>query len=104
MSRSYKKTPWCGERKGKLKKRMANHKVRQTLKRKYRLRVKGNAYKKLYETWNICDFSSICSWEEYWQSKLERYNSMLKKYPYRKIKKPDKKESYRYWLKVFRNK
>ena len=32
MSKSYKKTPWCGDHKGKLKKRIANHHVRKWLK------------------------------------------------------------------------
>ena len=32
MSRSYKKTPWCGDKKGKSKKRIANRTVRQYLK------------------------------------------------------------------------
>ena len=33
MSKSYKKTPWCGENKGKTKKRNANHQVKNWFKR-----------------------------------------------------------------------
>lgn len=33
MSRSYKKTPWCGDHKGKSKKRIANHHVRNWFKK-----------------------------------------------------------------------
>ena len=33
MSRSYKRTLWCGDHKGKSKKRIANHHVRNWFKR-----------------------------------------------------------------------
>ena len=50
MSRSYKKTPYCGDHKGKSKKRIANHKVRNWLKQNPEVALKGNAYKKIYES------------------------------------------------------
>ncbi len=43
-------------------KRWANKKVRQ-----YKDQLpKGNSYKKLFQTWNICDFYSSITWFE-WQ-------------------------------------
>ena len=48
MSKSYKKTPGAGDTKGKTSKRIANHKVRQELKRNLNaLPKKGNKYKKI---------------------------------------------------------
>ena len=62
MSRSYKKTPWAGDKKGKIKKRIANHYVRQHLKNHTDLTLGPSDYKKLYESWDICDFYGIVSW------------------------------------------
>ena len=54
VSRSYKHTPRCGDRKGKYSKRYANRKVR-------RVRIEDSfpqygGYKKMFESWNICDY------------------------------------------------
>ncbi len=97
MSRSYKKTPYCGDNKGKFKKRTAMNKVRTKLKDLDYELPKGGAYKKIYETWNICDYSWITSWREYWQMCIRHWHRYGGEYP-------DKKEEYRYWLKWYRNK
>ena len=65
MSRSYKKTPWCGDKQGKSKKRIANHTVRQYLRNHIDLTLPPNGYKKLYPSWEICDFCCIVTWEEH---------------------------------------
>ena len=46
MSRSYKKTPWCGDKKGTQKKRQAWKVVRQWLKDNPDIALKGGQYKK----------------------------------------------------------
>ena len=99
MSRSYKKTPYAGDTKGKDKKRVANSKVRMTLKN-LNQELKHNDYKKIYDSWDICDYGEIYSWKEYWSHVLKRYieNPNLYKKP------PNKKEEYRQWYKWYKMK
>ena len=49
MSRSYKKTPWAGDKKGKIKKRIANQTVRSWLKQHPDVKLSKSDFKK-----NIC--------------------------------------------------
>lgn len=105
MSRSYKKTPYCRERKGKRKKRAANGHIRQLLKKNPELNLDGAAYKRHYERWEICDYSWRCNWDEYWKSENEAYKRLKMKYPdSTHIKPPCKKEAYKEWIKMYRNK
>ena len=105
MSRSYKKTPYCGDKKGKAKKRIANHRVRQSLKRDLELVVQKGQYKRLFETWDICDYYSIQSWESYWRSSVNVYYWIKERFPEStKNKFPDKKEEYRKWKRYYKNK
>lgn len=104
MSRSYKKVPYCGEPKGKSKKRMANKVVRMWLKEHPDVSLKGGEFKKLYEKWDICDYCWITPWEEYWKRELRLYEYFLHMYPNRKHKEPDMKESYRHWYKYHKGK
>ena len=103
MSRSYKKTPWCGDHKGTFKKRFANKYVRTWLKRNPEIALKGGQYRKVYESWDICDYGYTCTWKEYWESEWRHYcywsNYYDKNYP-----KPDKKLAYRRWKKFYCNK
>lgn len=59
MSRSYKKTPWCGDSKGTAKKRQAWKKVRQWQKEHPDVLLQDRDYKKIYETYDICDYGWI---------------------------------------------
>lgn len=54
MSRSYKKTPVCkdGNTSKKIGKKFANKKVRRT----GFLSGKSKRFRKVYETWNVCDY------------------------------------------------
>ena len=104
MSRSYKKTPWCGDRKGKTKKRIANHIVRQSLKRDLELIAQGGDYKKLYCSWDICDYGSVYTWKEYWKSSVDTYYWLQARYPNWERKFPDEKEEYRKWRRYYKNK
>lgn len=94
MSRSYKHTPYCGEHKGKVKKRRANKSVRAWLKRHPEVTLPYNSYKKLYCSYNICDYRWISTWPQYWAFR-RRY------WPAGQL---DKKKEYRHWLKTFKNK
>lgn len=63
MSRSYKHSPIYTARgkKSKYWKRKANRKVRKTKE----LGGKSNNYKKIYETWDICDYTSYAKKEKF---------------------------------------
>lgn len=95
MSRSYKKHAYAGDNKGKWKKRLANSKVRMYLK-KYENTLKNNDYKKVHESWDICDYGGLYSWEEYWDHQInEWFEWGYKFYPY-----PDKEKEYKKWYKM----
>lgn len=98
MSRSYKKTPWCGDKKGKWKKRRASKAVRRYLKCRLDDPCRGAQYKKIYCSWDICDYYFTYSWKEYLES-IQRINLYL---PTRKIK--PLKEEYRYWYRHYKGK
>jgi len=51
MSRSRKKAPWIVDKKSKLAKRQANKRVRRT-----KNIANGKSFKKVYESWDICDY------------------------------------------------
>lgn len=66
MSRSYKKTPYCGDRKHKEDKRKANKAFRnKTDRMKLEDQIAPGTFKKFYERWDICDYYSIFTLEEY---------------------------------------
>jgi len=100
MSRSYKKAAYCGDHKGKDKKRIANSKVRSTLKKLDYNFSSHSAYKKMYGQWEICDWYFLESWEEYWEWAKKMYKEFPEIY-----KKPlNKKEAYRAWYKEYKMK
>ena len=95
MSRSYKKHSWCGDHKGTGKKRTAWKTVRQWQKDHPDILLQGGAYKKIYETWDICDYhwyepksEAIKDFEtkrfKYGPDTLEEAINDWKKYYYRK--------------------
>ena len=104
MSRSYKKTPWCGDTKGTAKKRYAWKVVRQWLKENPDVALKGGQYKKLYETWDICDYGWVTTWEEYWEMCLRWHREALARGWGRYTEEPNKEKEYRYWYKHYRGK
>lgn len=66
MSRSYKHTPYCGDKKTKWAKRQANKLVRSKLNRwNIQDEVTPAWYKKISESWNICDYYNITTWKEH---------------------------------------
>ena len=97
MSRSYKKTPYTGDTKGKDKKHLANSKVRARLRdHDYEL-ADGGAFKKIYEQYEICDYGWIMTWPEYWHAQVDSYERYGGDYP-------NKKQEYRKWIKWYRSK
>lgn len=102
MSRSYKKTPWSGDSKGKEAKRLANHKVRNWLKQNPYATLQYSKYKRVYETWDICDFGWITPWEEYWQGRLNTWQQWRKFSP--KEEYPERQKEYRKWWKYYKMK
>ena len=66
MSRSYKHTPYCGDKKTKEAKRRANKKYRNLLDRYgFDDTIAPSTHRKATETWNICDFHSIFTLKEW---------------------------------------
>jgi len=99
MSRSYKKSPYCGDKKGKDKKRVANHTVRNYLKDINKVLSKGG-FKKVFCSYDICDYWWLQSWEEYWEDCLRGYREHPEWYK----QPPNKKEEYRSWYKSYKMK
>lgn len=97
MSRSYKKSPvYTDGSRGttKMAKRIAQKKVRKVDD----LPMKGNAHKKVSESWIIHDYCNRWTWEEAKEQWERGENEYLKKHY------PTLKEFYRYWLKCCRSK
>lgn len=70
MSRSYKHVPcWTDHTKGE--KRLANKKVRRSSD----LIPSGNFYKKIYCSWNICEFRFVQTFNSYKKSWTRRESS-----------------------------
>lgn len=72
MSRSYKKTPYAGDKKTKRAKRQANRLVRNKLD-KWDIQDSPHPswYKKISESWNICDYYDITTWYEHMRHRAE---------------------------------
>ena len=99
MSRSYKKNPWAGDTKGKIKKRKASSKVRMFLKNLENV-LQNSSYKKVSESWDICDYGQSCTWDKYWSYILKIY----REHPEYFKKPPNEKEEYRKWDKCYKMK
>lgn len=93
MSRSYKKTPYWGLPKDRFYKRYSNKKLRQW-HRQHKYVPDGKAYRKVADTWNICDFYHILSLPAFIHRKSN-------------TSRPDKKditEYSRFWFKWYKGK
>jgi len=68
MSRSYKKNPYIKDGSAKAK-RFANKKVRR-----YKEDIPdGKFYRKIFDPYNISDWSYGMSWNEYWKTELANW-------------------------------
>ena len=88
MSRSYKHVPCCKDHNRGMKK-CANRYVR----RNYLVVPSGMAYKKLFCSWNICDYKFLKSFSSFKKEDSE-YNR----------RKYSDKELYRMWYKYYKMK
>ncbi len=92
MSRSYKKTPYSGLPKDQFFKRYANKKLRQ-LHRQGKDVPDGKSFRKLMNSWNICDYSNIMKFEKFVQFRTR--NSLVTS---------ELKELYCKWFKYYKGK
>ena len=105
MSRSYKKSEYAGDNKDKELKRLANHRVRQRLKHNLDYTPKPADYKRMFESWEICDYGWLCSWKEYWQRQLDWYYcDHHNRYRRSDDTPPDYKEEYCNWHRYYKMK
>ena len=93
ISRSYKRTPRCGDKKDKYLKNYANRRLRQYPINKPPLN--NCTYKKYNCQWDICDYDSVgISFERYWRRLKCRFHD-----------RPDllgtKEEAYKEYIKWF---
>lgn len=101
MSRSYKKSTYCVDQKGKIKKRFANKRVRQWLKDNPNIKLNKGDFKKLYESYDICDYSFYNSWESYWNKCLKYHKEDVER-GYGEYLELDYKREYTFWLKRYK--
>ena len=98
MSRSRKKSHYVVDhtaRTTKRKKRFAN----KTLRQDKNFDVSGSAYKKLYESYDICDYRYEWTKEEAIQSWYEEESSHYKGYAWRHKEFSSLEEWLSYWAK-----
>ena len=103
MSRSYKKHAYCGDKKDKELKRLANYRVRQYLKRNPEVTLKPSQFKRLFESLEICDYGWLCDWEEYWQHQYDQFYCDHYRRWYHNVP-PDPKQEYRNWYHYYKMK
>ena len=66
--------------------------------------LKGGQYKKLYETWDICDYGWVTTWEEYWES-CQRWHQEAINRGWGHYKDDlDEEKEYRHWYKHYKGK
>ena len=104
MARSYKRTPWCGDKKGKSKKRYAWKHVRQWLKDNPNDLPQGNSYKKISETWEICDWGWLYTWKQHWANCQKWHQEAVRRGWGAYLNDLDEREEYRFWYKHYRGK
>ncbi len=91
MSRSYKKQLIGKDKNSKVCKKSAVRIIRHS-----KSVANGSSFKKYYCSWNISDYKSHCTEDEWFN--IWKHSDYLKKHL------PDAKSAYRYWLKCYRNK
>ena len=105
MSRSYKKTPWAGDKTDSFTKRQYNKKIRRQNKINPEDEdsvLPNSADKKANESWDINDYGWIEPWEFYWGKCVSEWQSAKNRghdEPY-----PDKEQEYKRWKKMYRQK
>lgn len=73
MSRSRKKTPYCGDRKDRGYKKYANRKVRRRLKNP-EANYNHKEYKKVFSSYDICDYCTLAGdFETFYKDEISRW-------------------------------
>ena len=95
MSRSYKKTPYCGP-KSKSMKKYANRVLRRDNNT-----YQNSSYKKRFCSYDICDYKFFETFEEYFESRVRQWHIWGQKYGY---PYPNHEIEYRKWYKYYKRK
>ncbi len=96
MSRSYKHTPYCGDRKNKFMKRYANRIVRQ--KKLLDIYPQYAGYKRTMESWDICDYKTVGeTFEQYYAREVHWWKEWGSKYIEPFPDRSDCKKQYDKW-------
>lgn len=98
MSRSYKKTPRCGDKKDGFYKRLYNKRIR---KLPFDETLQHKTYKRYQQAYDICDYQSVGdTFEQYWEGVVGRWYAWRHQYePF-----PDRDEEYQKYMKWFKRK
>ena len=73
MSKSFKHTPYSGLKKSKFFKTYANRKLRRNKLEKYNNRK----YKRVFQSWNICDYYDISNFDIFVRKRQRYQNKKL---------------------------
>lgn len=97
MSRSYKKTPRCGDTKDKFFKRYANRRLRR---KKLDIDLQHKSYKKDFRSYYICHYETVGpSFEEFWCNRVKWWHSWRKYYNDPFPTKEEAWKDYNHWYK-----
>ena len=104
MSRSYKKNPFVTDHKrkvSKVAKRMANHSFRQQVAQDEDIPARTQ-YKKMTDSWNICDYK----WRMTREEAIQWYNELVDRNPTAHFMKrfPTLEVWLNYWEKCYKRK
>lgn len=100
MSRSYKHTPRCGDKKDRDMKKLANRKLRHNPTDYF---LHHNSYKKNFCSWDICDYETVAyTFEMHWQDCLDSWHRQILYHP--DISYPNKEKEYRRWYRWYKSK
>lgn len=98
MSKSYKHTPYYGDRKNRGLKRIANRLVRRKLKKSNVILSRG-AYRKMFDSWEICDFCYIeHNFETFYTKEVSIWNDWGYKYEPYPTREEKLKEYNKYYI------
>jgi len=100
MSRSYKKHPYAKDKTNKCMKKLSNKKIRQKLKNPEE-ELQHNSYKKVFQSWNICDYKFFSTWEQFWNFSINLWERFDKN---KGVPFPDEKKEYARWRKWYKQK
>lgn len=96
MSRSYKHTPYCGDKKNRFMKRYANHIVRRNKLKEVYPNYAG--YKRAMDSWDICDYKTVGeTFEQFYAREIRWWHSW--RYTHKAY--PDRKECRKQYEKWF---